>query len=359
MNQTGISTASAPPVELNETRLDIPFTVINITTTAGACILPFYFHSLSSIIAFLMFYTVTGLGLTLGYHRLFAHRAFDVPKWLEHFIALCGYLAIQRGPIFWVAMHRLHHRYSDVPGRDPHTPREGLLHVHFGWIQRRRRDVWQKDIYRRLTPDLINDRFYLFLDSEARDYCAYFSILIASYLLGGWMGALRHPGAGFDQYNAMCFLVWVGLLNRVAVLHAFGFINSVCHLIGTRPFQTPGNDTSVNNFLVAFLIFGEGWHNNHHAHPRSARQGFRWYQWDPAWYGIWVLKMLRLAGQCPSAEPGRGPDVSDRRQRGQYYAYAAAGGGRTLVNRPSHPESRHRENTRQGEGRVGGPLGSA
>jgi fatty-acid desaturase len=294
MNATS-ETIDAPSIELNETKLDVPFTIVNITTTIAACILPFYFHSPSAVAAWLLFYTITGLGLTLGYHRLFAHRAFDVPKWLEHLIAISGYLAIQRGPIFWVAMHRLHHRYSDIPGRDPHTPREGLLHVHFGWIQRRRRDVWEREIYTRLAPDLIRDPLYLFLDSETRDYAAYFSLLVSSYIAGGLLGGIGKTGVWFDPHNAMCFFVWVGLLNRVAVLHAFGLINSMCHIIGTRPFKTPGQDTSMNNALVSFLIFGEGWHNNHHAHPRSARQGLRWYQWDPAWYVISLLKLLGLA----------------------------------------------------------------
>ena len=303
VSELNMSTA-APASVMNETRLDIPFTVVNVVTTAAACVLPFFFYSRSSIIAFLIFYTITGLGLTLGYHRLFAHRGFEVPKWLEHLIAICGYLSIQRGPIFWVSMHRLHHRYSDIPGRDPHTPREGFLHVHFGWHQRRRRDVWEREIYRKLTPDLMHDRLYLFLDNEGRDYFTYAVILIGSYLLGGVVGGLQANVFKFDSYNAICFLVWVGLLNRVAVLHAFGFINSVCHELGTRPFKTSGEDTSVNNALVALIIFGEGWHNNHHAHQRSARHGLRWYQWDPAWYCIRLLKALGLAAKVyvPSAE---------------------------------------------------------
>jgi len=311
MNLT-TSKLHAPTVQADETRLDVTFTVLNIASTIAACILPFYFYSRSSIIGFLIFYTITGLGLTLGYHRLFAHRAFEVPKWLEHLIAICGYLAIQRGPIFWVAMHRLHHRYSDIPGRDPHTPREGLLHVHFGWHQRRRRDVWDREIYRALTPDLIQDRLYRFLDYEPRDYFTYLGILFLSYVTGGLIGAFQAPGFRFDSYNAMCFLAWVGLLTRVAVLHAFGFINSICHLLGTRPFKTHGEDRSVNNVLVALIIFGEGWHNNHHAHQRSARHGLRWYQWDPAWYGIWLLKVLGLAQKVhvPSPETIRRHSLS-------------------------------------------------
>src|SRR5690348_9600329 len=251
MSVTGTSTLEASLVEVNATRVDVLFTVLNIASTVTACILPFYFYSRSSVIGFLIFYVITGLGLTLGYHRLFAHRAYEVPKWLEYVIAICGYLAIQRGPIFWVAMHRLHHRYSDVPGRDPHTPREGLLHVHFGWHQRRRRDVWEREIYKKWTPDLIHDRLYLFLDEERHDYFTYIGILAATYVLGGVIGGLKTSPFQFDSYNAIAFFAWVGLLTRVAVLHAFGFINSVCHLWGTRPFKTNGQDTSVNNVLVA------------------------------------------------------------------------------------------------------------
>ena len=281
--------------DLSEARLDVPFTIVNVATTLLACVLPFMYYSRSSIVAFAVFYTMTGLGLTLGYHRLFAHRAFKVPKWLEHTIAVCGYLAIQRGPIFWVAMHRMHHRYTDIAGRDPHTPNEGILHVHFGWMQRKRRDVWEQVLYRRWAPDLVRDSFYVWLDDERFDYVAYALLVAISYVVGGVVGAFVDPAHRFDQHNALCFLVWVGVLNRVAILHAFGFINSVCHTLGTRPFATHGVDTSVNNYLVAVLIFGEGWHNNHHAFPTSARQGLRWYQWDPAWYTIWALKTVGLA----------------------------------------------------------------
>src|SRR4029453_487862 len=131
--EISISNPGALSAALTETRLDIPFTIVNMTTTVLAFILPFYFYSRSSIVAFLIFYTITGLGLTLGYHRLFAHRGYEVPLWLEHLIAICGYLAIQRGPIFWVSMHRLHHRYSDIPGWDPQSPRKGGFTCILGW----------------------------------------------------------------------------------------------------------------------------------------------------------------------------------------------------------------------------------
>ncbi len=282
------NSANAIPIV---SKTDIPFTVLNLFSTAAAITLPFFYYSKSAITAFFIFYAITGLGLTLGYHRLFAHHSFSVPLWLEHIIAICGYLAIQRGPIFWVCMHRLHHKHTEIPGKDPHTPKEGIWHVHFGWNQKRRNDVWEKSIYRDLAPDLVNDKLYLWMDKESNDYITNFSLIAISFVVGGFIGGIY----SFDIYNAICFVVWVGLLNRVALLHAFGLINSVCHLIGTRPFKPTGADSSVNNFLVALIIFGEGWHNNHHTFPSSARQGLRWYQIDIAWYVIWLMEKIGLA----------------------------------------------------------------
>ncbi len=272
-------------------RLDVPFTVLNLASTAAAVILPFYFWSVSSIIAFFVFYTLTGLGLTMGYHRLFAHHAYVVPKWLEYTIALFGYLAIQRGPIFWSAMHRMHHKYTDVPGKDPHSPKEGLWHVHFGWIQMRRSDIWTQEVYKKQAPDLYKDPFYRWLDHERHDYIVNFVIIGIAYGIGGLVGA----AGPFDTHNALCWLVWVGLLNRVALLQAFALINSLCHMWGSSPYRSKTDRTSTNNLLVALLIFGEGWHNNHHAFPKSARHGLRWFQVDVAWYTIWLLKTVGLA----------------------------------------------------------------
>ena len=303
----GASITAAPNV--GKARVDLPFTILNLASTIGAVVLPFWFHSTSSIVAFLLMYTICGLGLTMGYHRLFAHRSYRVPRWLEHVIAICGYLAIQRGPIFWVAMHRLHHLHVDVPNKDPHTPKEGLWHVHFGWIQCRREDVWNPDYYRSMARDLVHDPMYLWMDSEAHDYLTAFSLLVVCYIVGGLIGG---DFAAFDQYNAICFVVWVGLLNRVALVQAFGLINSVCHLAGTRPFKTVVADRSANNLFVALIIFGEGWHNNHHAFPFSARQGLKWYQLDIAWYAIWLLKQLGLAEKVRVAS---GDDMARKARR--------------------------------------------
>lgn len=281
------------------TKTDYLFTILNLSFTLMALVLPFIFFSWSAFIAFLIFYTVTGLGMTAGYHRLFAHHSYSVPKWLEHIIAICGYLAIQRGPIFWVSMHRMHHKYSDVPGKDPHSPKEGWWHVHFGWIHHRRKDIWNKAFYRKYVPDLVNDRLYLWMDHERNDYLTYIMLAAVSFVVGGFVGW----NGAFNTYNALCFLAWVALLNRVVLLHAFGLINSVCHMFGSRPFEAHGKDESTNNFFVALIIFGEGWHHNHHTFPSSARHGLKWHQIDVAWYTIWLMKKLGIAKKVllPSA----------------------------------------------------------
>lgn len=312
--ETGFVPASASEIDPRElARIDWPFTLVNLATTALVLVLPWFFHSTSAIVAFLLFYTVTGLGLTVGYHRLFAHHSYRVPLWLEHLIAICGYLAIQRGPIFWAAMHRLHHKHTDVPGKDPHTPKEGIWHVHFGWTHKRRPDVWDREIYSKLVPDLLDDPLYRFLDEERHDYATYLLLQVLSFGFGGWLGGVLSGGGwlAFDVYNAICFLVWVGMMNRVAVLHAFGLINSVCHLFGARPFATTREDQSTNNLFVALLIFGEGWHNNHHAFPGSARQGLRWWQIDVSWYVISLLRALGLATKVKVAKA----DLQERKRR--------------------------------------------
>jgi stearoyl-CoA desaturase (delta-9 desaturase) len=310
---------ATPALPEIRTRIDLPFTVVNLVTTAAPLVLAFFYHTPSSIAAFFVCYTVFGLGLTVGYHRLFSHAAFRVPKWLEHAIAVCGYLAIQRGPLFWVAMHRLHHKHVDIPGKDPHTPKEGLWHVHFGWTHLRRSDVWDQTVYRKWVPDLVDDKLYRLMDHEATDYATYVLLNAGAFVAGGLLG---QPG-GFDTHNAVSFLVWVGMLSRVALLHAFGFINSVCHLLGSRPFKTKPDDRSTNNVLVSLLIFGEGWHNNHHAFPGSAHQGMRWYQVDPSWWVIRLLETLGLASNVRRVPP-RIQERKRRKRRPEPRPFAAA-----------------------------------
>jgi len=232
-------------------------------------------------------YVLTGLGITIGYHRLFTHRSFKTVRPVELGLAVIGSMAVEGALFRWVAMHRRHHQHSDQPG-DPHSPHEfgrgffaaiaGWWHAHVGWC------------FKREAPGL--DRYVRDLGKDRclRRVSRLFPLWVALGLLipaaagglitGTWLGA------------ALGFL-WGGLVRVFLVHHVTWSINSVCHLWGTRPYAT--RDESRNNAVCGVLAFGEGWHNNHHAFPNSARHGLRWWQLDTSYLVIWVMARLGLA----------------------------------------------------------------
>jgi fatty-acid desaturase len=220
-----------------------------------------------------LYWMTTGLGISMGYHRLHTHRSYRVPRLLEYFFAVCGTLTLEGGPIFWVAMHRIHHQKSDKPG-DPHSPRDGAFWAHVGWILFGERNHNNTRLMSKYTPDLAKHRFYIWLN----DYHWIPMVVLAIILtaLGGLPMFLW----------GICFRVVFGL-------HATWLVNSATHLWGHRRFDT--RDDSRNSWWVALLTFGEGWHNNHHAHPTSARHGLAWYEFDPSWIQIKVLKFFGIA----------------------------------------------------------------
>jgi fatty-acid desaturase len=228
------------------------------------------------------------VGIGMCYHRLLTHRGYQVPKWLEHSMAICATLSLEGGPIFWVATHRVHHQFSDREG-DPHTPREGGWWAHLGWI------VWgnalhaQTALLERYVPDLSRDRFYLWLSRfHWIPITASGALLFGlGWLWGGW-------------HNAVGMLLWGGFLRVTLGLHATWLVNSATHLWGSRRFET--RDDSRNNWWVALVTGGEGWHNNHHAHPVSARHGLAWYEIDPNYWGILLLAKLGLARKIQVAK---------------------------------------------------------
>jgi len=232
-------------------------------------------------------YLLTGLGITVGFHRLFTHRSFETYGWVRLLFAAFGSMAAQGSVISWVALHRRHHQHSDQPG-DPHSPHlhgtgilgtlRGVWHAHIGWMF----DARPEDMDR-YTPDLDRSRLvvvasYLFPLWVALGLLI--PAVIGGVLTGTWMGAL----AG---------LLWGGLVRMFLFHHVTWGINSICHMWGTREHRA--NDHSTNNWLLGILAFGEGWHNNHHAYPTSARHGLRWWQIDVSYYVIRVLAWMRLA----------------------------------------------------------------
>ena len=239
----------------------------------GAVAALFMFSWKAFIITAVLYWMAIGFGIGMGYHRLHTHRSYKVPKFIEYFFAICGTLTLEGGPIFWVATHRVHHQNSDQAG-DPHTPHDGGFWAHMGWIVFGDRKHNDTKLMSRYAPDLAADKFYLWLNTY------HYVPLVA-------LGLILLATGGVS------LLLW-GVCVRVVVgLHATWLVNSATHMWGNRRFAT--RDDSRNSWWVALLTFGEGWHNNHHAHPTSARHGLAWYELDITWMQIRALQLLGIA----------------------------------------------------------------
>lgn len=258
---------------------------------AGALLAPLCF-TWKAFWVFFWLQLITGLGITLCYHRLLAHRSFQVPKWLEYALAVCGSLALQGGPIKWVATHRVHHAFSDRP-QDPHSPTRGFWWAHVLWLFAYDEVLDDPKWYQQYVKDLADDRGHRFIEKTNLLY----TILLGALLLA-WGG--------------LPFLIWGVFLRTVFVYHGTWLVNSAAHLWGYQSYNT--NEGSRNNWWVALIAYGEGWHNNHHAYLHSAAHGLRWWEVDVTYLAIRLLGWLKLArrirlpqgnpAKLPQAEPG-------------------------------------------------------
>lgn len=213
-------------------------------------------------------YGVRMFGVTAGYHRYFSHRSFKTSRAGQFVLAWLAQSSAQRGALWWAAVHRHHHRHSDTE-LDAHSPRmRGFLYSHVGWIFDRKHDHTEMDA----VPDLAKHRELVWL--ERWPLVPAIVLGVACFVFGGWTGLI----VGF---------FW----STVLLYHGTFFINSLAHVTGSQRYVT--GDDSRNNWWLALITLGEGWHNNHHAYQRSTRQGFRWYEIDPTFY---VLKMLSYVG---------------------------------------------------------------
>jgi fatty-acid desaturase len=265
-------------------------TVIAMTAFHMLSVAAFFYVETSALLAAAFLWWFTGsLGIGMGYHRLLTHRGYKTPKWVEYFLTLCGVLALEGGPIFWVATHRIHHQHSDHEG-DPHSPREGTYWAHIGWIFSGRAMHHDTATLSRYAPDLSRDRVHVALTTWHWVPQVILGFILLA--LGGWS-----------------WVLWGTFFRVTFGLHATWLVNSATHLWGRRRFVT--RDDSTNNWWVAMLTWGEGWHNNHHAHPVSARHGLAWYEIDINYIGIktleklglaWDIKVARLPAEKPEAK---------------------------------------------------------
>ena len=254
--------------------LDWSFIIFFGTVHVLAFLAPWFFSWSALGVALFLHWLFGSIGICLGYHRLLTHRSFQVSKGLEYAIAIIGALALQGGPIFWVAAHRMHHAYTEDLEKDPYSAKRGFWWSHMLWMFYQRPQFFDYEIYKRYAPDLDRDPFYRWLNR-------YYILLqlplgLLLYQLGGWS-----------------FVIY-GLFFRIVLLwHSTWLINSAAHMMGYRRFNTP--DNSRNLWWAAILTYGEGWHNNHHAHPNIAQAGLKWWEIDVTWWTIQILKKLGLA----------------------------------------------------------------
>lgn len=246
----------------------------------GALAAPWTFSWSGLIVMLLLSWLTGGIGICLGYHRLFTHRSFAVVQPLRWLIAVLGSLAGQGPLIDWVADHRKHHARSDQEG-DPHSPKDGAWWSHVLWLTsaRSRGDEAHRG---RFAPDLLKEPALVWIDRLFLPLHLVFAVLV--FGLGFWIGGLA---------LACSLLVWGVFLRLTYVLHATWLVNSATHMWGYRNYDT--RDNSRNLWWVALLTYGEGWHNNHHAFPRMARNRHRWWEFDPTFEIIRLLGALGLA----------------------------------------------------------------
>lgn len=238
---------------------------------AGALLAPFFF-SWSAVAVALVLYSTSCLGITVGYHRLLTHRSFKTTKTVARILVFLASQSAQAGPAVWVAIHRLHHAKSDRE-EDPHDASKGFWWSHMGWMMKLTPRRLDPDFTRRLAPDICQDPFMAGLDRVFFYLCLVTGVLL--YKIGGWS-----------------WVFWGMFVRVAAVFHATWLVNSAAHRYGYRSHDT--QDRSTNCWWVALLTWGEGWHNNHHAFPTSARHGLRWWEFDASWILLLALRKLGL-----------------------------------------------------------------
>jgi len=256
-----------------------------------------YFFSWTGVCLAIFGYFLSLPGINIGYHRLLAHRGLSCSKRVEHVLVILGVLAAQYGPAYWVAIHRRHHQFADDVRRDPHSPRLGFFWSHLGWAFTASANTDQQPLLERYAKDLLKDPFYAWLDGAWAKICV---VMAALYFAAG---ALLMVSTGGTVAEALQFgsslVVWGVAVRTVWGWHVTMSVNSVTHSWGYRNHATP--DDSRNNLIVGILTFGEGWHNNHHAFPRSARHGRQWWELDLTWL---VIRSLAWAGLVKILDAG-------------------------------------------------------
>lgn len=266
-------------------------TIIGVTAFHAMAVAALFTFSWQNLAVALVFWWIANsVGIGIGYHRLLTHRGFKTPKWVEYILTFCGTLALQSGAISWVTTHRKHHAFTETD-KDPHSPEGGLFHAHMGWILKGEAQVQSEASMMRYTPDMMKDPVQRFMNKY---------YWVSSVLLG----------IALFAFGGFSMIFWAIGLRVVFGWHTTWLVNSATHTWGTRRFES--NDTSTNNGWIAALTFGEGWHNNHHTYPRSAKHGLTPREIDLNWMQIRTLEKLGLATDVYAFKLEDAPEVAQK-----------------------------------------------
>jgi len=281
-----------------QSRMGIFFFLVMLSFHIGALQIFNFQWSWFAFGIFFISYVMKIVGVTMGYHRYFAHRSFKTSRFFQFIMALAGSSAIQGGVLWWAGHHRGHHHHSDEE-EDLHSPvTHSIFHSHLGWM-------WARDCFKPIKYKLLDFARFPEIRFLNKNYVLLMIIQgLSFYLLGEYLGQ-AYP---LLQTSGWQFFVWGFLFATVWTWHITFSINSICHLFGSKQYNS--HDESRNNWLFAILAFGEGWHNNHHKYGWSARNGFFWWEWDPIYYMLKVLEKLGIVWDLRTPSPAQLVDIN-------------------------------------------------
>ncbi|MED7787455.1 acyl-CoA desaturase [Francisella sp. 19X1-34] len=258
------------------------FTIIAFSAMHLACLAIFFVnYNITALLVFLVTFSMRTFALTAGYHRYFSHKAFKTSRVFQFILALVGTWASQKGPLWWSGHHRYHHIHSDKE-TDMHSPKNGVFQAHVGWVFEARSD----EVDPKFIKDWVKYPEIVWLDKYAHESFALY--LVGLFILGSCISYF-YPTL---ETSGLAFVFWGGILSTVLLYHTTFSVNSICHIFGSRDYQT--TDNSRNNWLIALITFGEGWHNNHHKFAYSVRNNLKFWQLDMTYMILYVLKKFRV-----------------------------------------------------------------
>lgn len=274
---------------LGQSQIKINWGIVSFFTVYHVlAALALFYVTQTALITFLVMYFITGcLGITMGFHRYFTHRAFKANKFLERLLAISGTLSLQGSILMWVGHHRMHHAGSDTE-RDPHNANRGFWYSHIGWMMLSNPTFDDQAKLRKFSRDITSDPFLMWLCKPSVMIGFQVVLALLFYALGG-----------------MPAVLWGIFFRTIFLYHATWFVNSAAHIWGYKNFAS--NDRATNNWWVALLSWGEGWHNNHHVYGDSVRSGYKFWEFDITYLVIRVCKFLGWAWDLKYVMPNQGP----------------------------------------------------